>query len=78
MTVEITPGERQRLGELLAAADYAHPDDPELFETGPHRALFNYLHQQMGIDVVAGRGPVYAKARELVGHFDETLAIHSG
>lgn len=63
---EITSQEYTDLLLLLADTAPADLDDLDLYETGQHRALYNYLTQKMGLSVIAGRGPVWYRANQLV------------
>lgn len=46
-----------------------HKTDWELYETGRHRDLNNYLTKTMGLPVQAGRGPVWYRAQALIEKF---------
>ena len=63
---EITPQEYADLVAILAETSPADPDDLALYEAGQHRALYNYLTKKMGLSVIAGRGPVWERAKALI------------
>jgi hypothetical protein len=61
----ITPDEYDQLRHLMVDLEVPDPDDFDLYETGGHRALYNYLTQGLGLSVQAGRGPVWQRANDL-------------
>ncbi len=62
----IDPGEYGWLLVLFEVAQRADSDDMELAETGAHRAIYTFLMQRLGLDVEAGRGPVWHRAAKLL------------
>jgi hypothetical protein len=62
----ITPQEYDDLIRLLDGLLEPAGDDMDLYETGGHRALYEYLTRQMGLSVPAGRGPAWHRAQNLV------------
>ena len=62
----IDPGEYGWLLVLFEVAQKADSDDMDLAETGAHRALHSFLTQRLGLDVEAGRGPVWHRAAKLL------------
>ena len=69
---EIRSEEYQQLLQLMAEVDPADIEDLDLDEFGGHRNLYNYLTQQMGLSVEAGRGPVWHRAKALVDKYELT------
>ncbi len=66
----ITPNEYRDLKQLMQGLEQPDIDDMDLYETGGHRTLYDYLTQQMGLSVQAGRGPAWHRARTLLDHYD--------
>ena len=62
---ELLFSEYKMLSAIFDECDYAHPDDMQLFESGNHRHMYNYLCS-VGVYVTPGRGPVYHAAAELL------------
>ena len=56
------------LKELFLKAEPADVQDMDLHETGSHRALFEMLTRKLGLDVEAGRGPVWHRSKRLLNH----------
>jgi hypothetical protein len=63
---ELTEAEYHNLTELMEGTAEADMDDLILHEFGNHRNLYNYLVKELGIEVEAGRGPVFQRARLLL------------
>ncbi len=66
----ITPQEYDDLVRLLDGLAEPAGDDMDLYETGGHRALYEYLTRQMGLSVPAGRGPAWHRAQDLVKKYE--------
>lgn len=66
----ITSREYKNLCQLLAGLEEPTPDDTDLYDTGGHRALYDYLTQQMGLSVQTGRGPAWHRARNLIKKYE--------
>jgi len=67
---ELTETEYKGLKALFEIAQPADEDDLELHEEGTHRAIYAYLTKAIGLDVVAGRGPVWHRARKLIEAYE--------
>ena len=68
---KIEPLNRQDYTELKALFLQAEPadvEDMDLHETGSHRSLYEMLTRKLGLDVEAGRGPVWHRAKRLLNH----------
>jgi len=65
----ITPTEYERLRQLLAGLEQPAPDDTDLFDTGGHRVLYDYLTREMGLPVQKGRGPAWHRANDLLNAY---------
>ena len=46
-------------------------DDTDLYETGGHRDLYNYLTKGMGLSVQPGRGPAWHRAQALIKKYED-------
>jgi hypothetical protein len=62
----ITDQEYQCLIELMTNLDQPAEDDEDLYETGRHRELYDYLTKTMGLSVQKGRGPAWYRAAALI------------
>ena len=71
---EMTESEYERLLVLLACAEAADQDDMVLHDFGPHRGLYAYLTEGLGLYVEPGRGPVWSRAKELVRQHERRRA----
>jgi len=71
----ITPAEYEHLRQLLAGLEEPALDDMELYDTGGHRALYDYLTRRMGLSVEPGRGPVWRRARDLVAKYETETPV---
>jgi hypothetical protein len=71
----VTPAEYENLLQLLVGLEELATDDMELYDTGRHRALYDYLTQRMGLSVEAGRGPVWRRARDLVAKYEAETPV---
>jgi hypothetical protein len=67
---EITPAEYARLRQLMNGLAEPAPDDEDLYETGGHRMLYDYLTQSMGLPVQRGRGPAWHRASALIKRYE--------
>jgi hypothetical protein len=67
---EITETEYKDLIRLMDGVEQPDKNDMDLYDTGGHRELYDYLTRQMGLFVEAGRGPVWYRARSLIEHYD--------
>ena len=65
----ITPAEYERLSQLMTGLEQPAPDDTDLFDTGGHRALYDYLTKAMGLPVQKGRGPAWHRAHDLLNAY---------
>ena len=72
---EITATEYARLISLMAGLEQPDKNDMDLYDTGGHRALYNYLTRQMGLSVEAGRGPVWYRAQALIQAHQKSLKL---
>jgi len=63
---ELTRAEYELLKSAYSHATRTNPDDMELHETGAHRTLYDILTKKIGLDVEAGRGPVWRRANQLL------------
>jgi hypothetical protein len=63
---EITEAEYLTLIRLMDGLEQPDKNDMELYDTGGHRELYNYLTQHMGLPVEPGRGPVWYRAHLLI------------
>jgi hypothetical protein len=63
---EITETEYLGLIRLMDGLEQPDRHDMDLYDTGGHRDLYNYLTRQMGLAVEAGRGPVWYRAQSLI------------
>lgn len=70
---EITEAEYLGLIGLMDGLEQPDKNDMELYDTGGHRDLYNYLTRQMGLSVEAGRGPVWYRAQALIEKYQTTL-----
>ncbi len=65
----ITPNEYRDLKQLMQGLEQPDIGDMDLYDTGGHRTLYDYLTQQMGISVQAGRGPAWHRANVLLDQY---------
>ncbi len=63
---DITEAEYLTLIRLMDGLEQPDKNDMDLYATGGHRDLYNYLSRQMGLPVEAGRGPVWYRAQALI------------
>lgn len=68
----ITEREYHRLSQLMEQAEQPDADDMKLHEAGTHRALYEYIKRQLGLDVEAGRGPAWYRAKRLMETYEES------
>lgn len=66
----ITQAEYEHLRQLVEGLEQPSPDDLDLYETGGHRDLYNYLTQKMGLSVQRGRGPAWHRAQALLKKYE--------
>lgn len=70
---DIIPAEYARLRDLMDGLPEPDPDDEDLYETGGHRMLYDYLTQGMGLPVQRGRGPAWHRANALIKRYEAGL-----
>lgn len=73
---DITEAESLALVRLMAGLEQPDKNDMDLYDTGGHRDLYNYLTQQMGLWVEAGRGPVWYRTQSLIEKHQTRLLIN--
>jgi hypothetical protein len=66
----ITLAEYENLRQLLAGLDEPTLDDTDLYDSGGHQALYDYLTRGMGLPVQRGRGPAWRRARDLLKTYE--------
>jgi hypothetical protein len=66
----ISQEEYEQLLRLMVNLEEPDIDDLELYETGGHRVLYNYLTMQMGLSVQKGRGPTWYRAKALIKAYE--------
>lgn len=66
----ITTEEYQQLCQLMQGLEQPGIDDSDLYSTGGHRELYNYLTQEMGLAVQQGRGPAWHRAKALIEKYE--------
>jgi hypothetical protein len=71
---EITEQEYRGLAQLMEQAEQPDAHDMELHEIGTHRALYDYISQQLGLFVEPGRGPVWHRAKRLMEAYEKSKA----
>ncbi len=63
---EITQEECEHLLRLMDGLEQPEAGDTDLYDTGGHRELYNYLTKGMGLSVQKGRGPAWHRANALI------------
>lgn len=71
----ITEKEYEQLRHLMNGLEEPSPDDLDLYESGGHRALYDYLTKEMGLSVKPGRGPVWHRAKALIERYETKEAV---
>lgn len=66
----ITLEEYEQLCRLMDGLEQPDIDDFDLYDTGGHRALYDYLTRRMGLPVQAGRGPAWYRAKALIDNYE--------
>ncbi|MCB0174930.1 MAG: hypothetical protein KDJ97_30755 [Anaerolineae bacterium] len=66
----ITLEEYKQLRRLMAGLEQPDIDDVDLYETGGHHALYDYLTRGMGLTVQPGRGPAWHRAKVLIEKYE--------
>ncbi|HEY84319.1 MAG TPA: hypothetical protein G4N96_04290 [Chloroflexi bacterium] len=66
----ITDAEYAQLHRLMDGLETPDIDDAALYDTGGHRALYDYLSKGLGLSVREGRGPAWHRANDLVKHYE--------
>ena len=66
----ITEKEYEQLCRLMRELEEPDPDDLDLYESGGHRALYDYLTKAMGLSVQPGRGPAWHRAKALIEQYE--------
>jgi hypothetical protein len=66
----ITAEEYKQLCRLMEALEQPSMDDLDLYDTGGHRELYNYLTKAMGLSVQRGRGPAWHRAKALMEKYE--------
>ncbi len=66
----ITQAEYEHLRRLMNGLEQPDMDDLELYDTGGHRDLYNYLTKAMGLSVRNGRGPAWHRANDLLKKYE--------
>ena len=66
----IAQPEYEHLHRLMDGLEEAAEDDTDLFKTGEHRELYNYLTKGMGLSVKKGRGPAWHRAKALIEKYN--------
>jgi hypothetical protein len=67
---DITEAEYKKLVALMDGIEQPERDDMNLYETGSHRALYEYLVKGLGLVVLPGRGPAWHRAKKLMAHYE--------
>ncbi|MCB0211613.1 MAG: hypothetical protein KDJ52_19910 [Anaerolineae bacterium] len=66
----ITLEEYEQLRRLTDGLEQPDSDDFDLYDTGGHRALYDYLTRRMGLPVQVGRGPAWYRAKALIDKYE--------
>jgi len=66
----ITDQEYHHLIQLMEGLNRPTQDDFDLYETGGHRELYDYLTKTMGLSVQKGRGPAWHRAQALIEKYE--------
>lgn len=66
----ITAAEYQQLRRLMEGLEQPGIDDLDLYDTGGHRDLYNYLTKGIGLTVQRGRGPAWHRAKALIEKYE--------
>ena len=67
---EMSPAEYGALRVLFDGLERPDSDDMALHPEGGHRRLYNHLVKHLGLDVDAGRGPVWRRAKDLIETYE--------
>ena len=73
----ITPQEYEHLLQLMDGLEQPDVDDNDLYDTGGHCELYDYLTRNMGLTVQAGRGPAWHRAAKLIEKYKAENEIGS-
>ncbi len=74
----ITPQEYEHLHRLMDGLEQPATDDTDLYDTGGHRELHNYLTKGLGLSVQKGRGPAWHRADALLKKYEAEGVITLG
>jgi hypothetical protein len=66
----ITAEEYKQLCRLMEGLEQPSIDDLDLYDTGGHRKLYNYLTKGMGLMVQRGRGLAWHRAKALIEKYE--------